>query len=594
MRLNERTIMHRIKMSVLTLAVLGVAVVLAVMPPSQQREAEATPTGVIGFNSAICVTLGIAFGGLGQVDSISSCGNIAFQGSGQGIQKYVGCLRAVDSPTQLDPVADAAIIAAGYPNPVPRDGVRTCGEGVEYGDNGLLRPEPEDFAALDLDQNQLHPGQQLHVITFVDDDASVRFKTDEGEWLQTGTSEYICTTQDPDCDGDDSTEGDGVVVASLTVDQDVDPGTYTAVAIQEGIGWPLDFNVVGAPEEVTLTPLFGKPSLSTGATPPTPSTIENPNDPIPNDGLWDTVKGPSGPSTDCNFAATVDGVLGANGSAEKMVVVGKALDRDGNEVIGALLQWNVVWVDEPDADPPATDNPFTIDSDLAAVSTPLTPTIDAQALGVGFPNFLCGKDETGTLELSAKLTSSGLDPQTDEGETTTIEIEVVGPAENLSLAVNPASLACDGTASAAVTATVTTEDGEPAANGTDVEFEVQVLGTVSPLTADTGGGTATANVVPFAGVNTGVPVIVTVGDIQRSILVQCGPGSAPTTPGETPPPPGGGAGAGGQPPTGTVRPPDTGSGGDLDGRAALNVWGAVALFAGAMGLVGARVALRKV
>jgi hypothetical protein len=184
---------------------------------------------------------------------------------------------------------------------------------------------------------------------------------------------------------------------------------------------------------------------------------------------------------------------------------------------------------------------------------------------------------------------------------TIFEITVVGPPDNMTLAVAPAVVACDGAASAEVSATVSDAEGNPVANGTRVRFDVQVLGLANPITATTTDGVAKSTITPLAASDTGVPVVVSSG-ISRdggifsttttgSALVACGPGGAPA-PGA--PAPGGGAAPGGGPPTGTVRPPDTGSGGDLDGRGALNVWMAVGLFAGAMALVGARLALRRI
>ena len=180
------------------------------------------------------------------------------------------------------------------------------------------------------------------------------------------------------------------------------------------------------------------------------------------------------------------------------------------------------------------------------------------------------------------------------------------------------------------------------------------LGTVNPLTGNLTAGVGSTVVTPLAGASTGVTVLVGIGDaeiadftendnvnndddvalppgdvpqydddddytfstpgvslideegevdsddplkpnpefIQSSVLIQCGAGSPPP-PGTVPgaPAPGGGAGAGA--PTGQIRGPDTGSAGDLDGRGALSVWPAVALFVAAMGLAGARFAVKR-
>jgi hypothetical protein len=167
----------------------------------------------------------------------------------------------------------------------------------------------------------------------------------------------------------------------------------------------------------------------------------------------------------------------------------------------------------------------------------------------------------------------------------------VGAGSNLALSVDPPAINCDGVTSATVNATVTNKDGDNAADGTDVSWSVQALGTANPLVSNVTAGKTSTTVTPLAGNVSGVTVIADVNGNQASTLVSCAPG------GSLPPPAGGGqqpgggtAGGGGRP---TIVGPDTGSGGDLDGAGPLSAWPAVALFVAAMGLVGARWAIRR-
>ena len=119
---------------------------------------------------------------------------------------------------------------------------------------GIVRPTSADFAGIDRDKNQVHQGQTLKVVAFVNDDFPVRFTTDLGQFvdstgaaIQGNGKQFECTTGsetlgrgDPDCDNDPATVGDGGVVATLKIgDPAVDPlGTGHIVVEQENIGYP--------------------------------------------------------------------------------------------------------------------------------------------------------------------------------------------------------------------------------------------------------------------------------------------------------------------------------------------------------------------
>jgi hypothetical protein len=414
---------------------------------------------------------------------------------------------------------------------------------------------PEDFAGVDLDGNQLSDQDgELIVITFVDDDSPVEFNTDKAyfkPFLQPVNRSYICDTEDEDCD-DDGVQGDGAVImvmgAILSVT--LDRGEGIVDITQDGITYPTSYLVTGESDSIEFTVLE--------------ATVQ------------------AGLNEDsCELPGDAAGFLDALGEAEKTVVLTRVTDSDGQTLTGAFVEW------------------LTDEEDRGIFATNLTPTLDLGTFGFGAPNIFCGVEETGQVVATANL----LDPAGEslltelvafnlfgDAETTTTAFTIAGAPANMTLSAAPAELACDGIASSTVTATVTDVDGNPVVTGNEVTFSVQVLGTANPIVATTGeGGVATSVVTPLAtGTETGVPVVVTVGDVESSILVNCtgavGPGTAPP-----PPPPGGGT-----PGTG-ISGPDTGTGpGEVDGAGALSWWPVLALVAGAAALATLRFAVRRI
>jgi hypothetical protein len=577
-------------MTLFKLTVVGlIAIAAAVMygggsslSPEQADEAHAEPTAVVLFNGNFCIVAGLAFAGLGTTDAVFSCGGLYLQGA---MQTFISCVRGAD---------------------VDQDATVDCVDAIEEDDDGVLDVEPEDFAPFDLDANQVHAGQFLNVIAFVDDDAGVRFLTDVGNFRGADdveyNKEYACTedspgTIDPDCDGDPSTIGDGVVVARLFIDADDPRGEAEVIAIQDGVGWPSTFTVTGPPERIELAHLFGKDKIQVGGTAP-------------------TLSGQPAQPSDCNLALSVEGVLGAQANPYQTIVVAKAFDDDDVEIASAGLIWQ--WGYNGHGTVPGT-SPYADESDLGGVSTPLTPTVDTGALGLAFPELVCSKNEVGTLTLTAKFDwpeAAGVISGTlaDENADATIDVEVLPPPGELSLVANPPALECNGLNTTTVTATALTTDGRNVANGNDVEWNVAVLGNANPLTADTTDGVATTVVTPLAPAGTGVPVIASIGEptrfvrdsdnrldtdrtepnpdyVEASLVVQCVAGTGAPPPGEQPAP-GGQPGPGGRP-GGVITGPDTGTSGELAGSGPLSIWSAVMLFVGAMGLIGARFALRR-
>lgn len=278
---------------------------------------------------------------------------------------------------------------------------------------------------------------------------------------------------------------------------------------------------------------------------------------------------------ECTFSLSVAGVTEALGNPNLAIVLVHAVDSDDTQITATLLDWK------------------SADEDIATLFLPTTPMADLGAFGKGFPQAICGADKPGVVKMTAKTSeqavgSTALDANADPDARASIDITITGEPANIALAADPPSIPCDGSTSSKVTATVTDSDGNLVANGVDVGFSAQVLGTVSPLKADLSDGAASTTLTSVAPGSTGVPVVVTAGDVQASILVNC---TGAVAPGAATPGAGGAGGAGGRP-TGTVRPPDTGSGG-VGGTGTLTWWPALALTAAAGALITLRLAFAR-
>ncbi len=601
-----------------TLAALVAAVAIATSIGTQPtKPAQATVTDVIALNTGSCIPLAVAFGGLTAFSAVAACGLITTQPGIQGLDRCLAKLP--NGPGALD-CSDT-----GQP---------------------IVRPAPADFAKIDLDKNQVHFGQASSLITFVDDQFPVLYKTDIGHFEDVARNnlgrEFNCTAAyDPDCDPNSTLPGDGVVTVNFVPDANDKPEGHSGHAhidvIEKNISFPVDLTITGTPDKITLSPLFGKDTISTGATPATPkfganigSSNPNPCDPqVQKCLVSDGVPRP----TDCNFEASADGVLGANGSAEKAVIVAKVLDEDGTELAGELIAW----------DHPIVATTQLLDIDLptpsGGVALPETPTLDTGPLGIGFPQFVCGFDTPGDIVEKVRLdavadSSVASAPESDLRASVTIH--VIAPAATIALAADPPSIDCNGTNTSKVTATVLNEDGQPVANGLDINFSTVALGTVNPFKADSAAGAGSTTLTPLAGANNitadggpaGVIVTVSVNGKQRSnvltptrgliggrtiaaqtftdaafsttpvilqnsILVACSGG---------PPPPAvqnanaaaaaGAAAAANGPRTGTISGPDTGSGGAAGSGGASGAL-VIELLVGTITLVGASALLKR-
>jgi hypothetical protein len=400
-------------------------------------------------------------------------------------------------------------------------------------DDGVYRLRSTDFSTIDLEANQLHE-MDGHgwLFVFPEDDSPITFRTSTGTLDRsqggggTAPASVDCGATpnlpveffEEDCD-DDGVPEDGAVAVRL-VPTPGDRGAGQVFIVEENEETVIDFTVVGELDRITFTPL--KTSAMAG-------TDED----------------------DCTFDLSVAGVSAALANPNLAIVLVHVEDSDGTQITAALLEWEVEL------------------EDVAFTFLPQTPTVDLGAFGKGFPQAICGGEEPGVTTVTAFTAQAALDTIDPfaQDEKASLDITVVGEPASITATVTPAVVTCDGVATAEVAATVADSAGNPVVDGVDVRFDVQVLGTTNPIVANTGAGVAKSTITPLAGVDTGVPVVITAGDVQTSILVQCGVGSAP------PPPPAGG-GTGGQPtgPGGTIQPPDTGSGGYRDASDAGIPW----------------------
>ena len=400
--------------------------------------------------------------------------------------------------------------------------------------------KPNDFAGIDSDANQMHNEDgQLFILAFVSNDEPVTFETSKGMFDQTSLwgdegYKWVCDSQDEDCDGN-GVRDDGVVVAWLwpcesgnpaagTCPQRSKPGPGTVTVRQGGRKMSLDFTVVGEPHDVEVAAV--EDTIQTGLDPGT-----------------------------CPQEKTVAKFAGALGLPEKTMVFARAFDSEGTPVAGAFIGWK-------------TDDP-----DKGIMAEKVTPTIDLGDLGIGTASVLCGTDKTGTVTVTGRtmpLTADvhgslcydsaecpfEIDPMADPRHKS-VKFTVVGPPARLKVAADPAGLACDGVAGSTVSATVIDAEGSPVANGNEVHFDVRALGVATPRIAKTADGVAVATVTPLSGVLQGVPVVVTAGDVQESVLIRCEETISPApSPLAQPAPP-----VASSTPSGQILPPSTGSAG---------------------------------
>jgi len=329
-------------------------------------------------------------------------------------------------------------------------------------------PKPEDFLPVDKDLGQLHEFDgRMYFLAFVTNDDPVSFYADEGVFEASGNATASCGPGpgydfvDPDCDANPASEDDGIVIVKLLPGADPDRGPATVRVRQGMVEMEEGYTIVGEPHNIKLKVV--EPTIQDGAS------------------VCKVISG----------TATFVAYLGAPGTT---VVTATVTDDDGTPVTGGLVAFK------------------TDDENKATMAKPLTPTVDLQSLGVGAPNTLCGTVDPGTITLTAAITDGvvelgpGLDPGTNVGKDSEVEVTIQGMPTNMVLTATPGSLVCDGTASSNVSAALTDAEGKPAIDGTPVSFNAKALGIVSPIEAKSASGAATTALTPLSGVVKGVAV----------------------------------------------------------------------------------------
>lgn len=421
--------------------------------PSPNQTPEGTPVGgvseIVPLNSAACVAGSVAFEGVTVVDAANSCASLSWQSS---LQILVGCLRAID---------------------VDMDAVAQCFEGVTADDevNALLLPQPADFAAIDHDGDQIRLGQHLLVMAFVEGDWPVLFEASNGMFQHAGgtSSSYLCNAvdADPDCDGDPSTVGDGVVVAQLVVGPDEPLGDSTVTVTQAFGGETAGFTIVGAPKRIELEVFGGKDLITTGA------------------GDCDDLALP------WDFDELVD--LAENGIADdaRTVILTRVFDAEGTALANALLNWEPSWE--------GVANRSGGGSALSVF------TMELGLSGFAGVQVVCGRDVPGTVESLATLETL-LDGAADPLASAEIVIEVVDELPTVTPTPTETS-----TSTSTPTPTPTLDPSVPTATATRQQYvtvtptpsatstiQASATATPTPSTTSTTEPTSTSTAVPTA------------------------------------------------------------------------------------------------
>jgi hypothetical protein len=317
-------------------------------------------------------------------------------------------------------------------------------------------------------------------------------------------------------------------------------GQYRFTVVQERVPIDISYTVVGPPRHIKFQ-VF-ESSVSAGI-----------------------LDAPAG----CPLATDLAGFTAALGRAEKTVVIARVSDSSDQDITSAWVDWK------------------TADPDIGVFATDLTPTLNLGGFGFGAPNVFCGTKGPGTVKMTISIltgpdSSAAVWSPSASLDSSSQDETVLGVPAAVTLSVTPASLACDGTATAEVAATVTDSAGQNVADGTNVKFSVQVLGTANPIDAKTTSGVAKTTVTPLSSAGRGVPVVVSAGvgvpvvfSTQNSILIACAlTGAGPTAI----------SGGGTTGSVGTISSPNTGSGGYVreERRDVLGWWPALGLALAAM------------
>jgi hypothetical protein len=455
------------------------------------------------------------------------------------------------TPTAHADVDSTVAIWCGFIDPIAN-----CDDGVSAADIAAYAAvlgdeddvlEASDFDDIDLDANQITDGTgdqmaEILIFAFVDDDGTVSFDAETGVDVEVSDSgggfsadtdgnAETCADgdgDDEDCDTAVLDDGDGVVVATIR-DGTAGEGADVDVDVeQDGAGTTETVSIVGEADDVALTLVESTIQSDADA-----DCAGDGGDPAVTDD--DAL---SGPATTIAIAVVTDND-------------GRALTRIGTDITSG-------------------------DTDIAEIGDVTLVSVDGGDSGIAAFGVICGGDDTGTVDITADI---GVDDDT-------AELTVVGEPATITLAAAPAQIACDGTQTSTVTATVTDADGNNVANGTGVTFSVVALGTANPINTTTTDGTASSTITPLSGATAGVTVIVSAGDATASTRVDCSlPVPTPTGTGPVATPTR----------SGTIGGPDTGNGGYLgqDSASGFPMWTLVALALGSFALVAGGMVTRR-
>lgn len=374
----------------------------------------------------------------------------------------------------------------------------------------------------------------LHVFVFVDDEAPVIIDPDGSELeiaQDTTSSVYTCSTdlEDGDCDATIPNNGDGVVVFQLTVRGGAGGGqqgdTVPVTVRQENVEQSFDVNIVGDANDISLT-------------------------------LAEDVIMENGSTSAANACVTDSDVTDAIDPPEQTLAIATVLDSDDTELARVPVTISI----------PAADDP-----EIATIGDNTSVSLVAgDNLPTAFYAVICGGEGPGETTVTVAIDDAEVNIDSDDDDSA--DLTVVGEPATINATVSPQEIQCNGTNSSTVTATVLDSDGNNVPAGVPVNFSVVALGTANPINQDTSAdGTASSTITPLSNASAGVTVIITAGDAQTSVRVDCAIPLAPTAPAGTPTQ------------TGRIGPPDTGNGGYLgqDGSAGFPAWTLIVLAIGA-------------
>jgi len=433
--------------------------------------AQAKPTGVLTFSPNVCIALMRVIEGDCNADDAYTAGECD-----------ADCAAGLGTADGLNDVARAlgADVSATV-GAAPESDLGTCGDGVDddvdtvvddgcatgFNDPALFQ-DLADLGGAQLGDYSVAAATQgkLWVLTFVSNDGPLTLEADEGIWLSNGVSNTNCSAiLDEDCNND-GVKGDGIVVDRLLGNGVADRGDAQLVATQAGVDVIYDYMVVGEPHGIALA-LVPDGTVQEGI-----SAAECADDPH---------------LTPLDSSVFTDGVA----EPEKNGLAATVTDDDGTALAGIFVDWS------------------SDDTDVANLNLPKTVTwaLDAGTLAL---NLFCG-DGTGTATITADI---GV-------EDAEVDVTVIGVPDAMTLTASPASMVCDGVNYFTITADLVDGYGNPVVDGTPVHFEVLGPATADPILALTVDGMARSRIFALSGVATRFPVVVTSGDLELSIGVDC-------------------------------------------------------------------------